>query len=992
MMMTHENDNNGSWCECAPGNPWLRFIAVVAFDITNGHMIEHAVKAGGDSGVPDEEIQRLRMQAMPDCNTTQLGDSFYCFRSRRKPELELGSPLEQAYDFGYALFRQEKDTHYSRGYLQKSVVIVTQLPFVALYERLVKAIGPLYFEYGYTVLEEAVSDVKQWPFPVPGSDASLAFLGYDIRFNVPEIEYPESLSEMYGCPHSHCPIQASDQLANQSSYDSALTGSDSDRLNTLVCEQKLLHVVPDGADATREEDSTQVQTDHEDGAGSEREENFDISLEIKKLPTWLTDAYSEEEEKMEVLHHGLTQNAKRRSSLPNIALNVNKDGCSEGAGFSSFTMTGSSCFFSDGTSSSEEETDEEEEKDTTTTTAPAVLDVGNKETVEVPTPSRECDNITTSVPSPKNEEADSRQNRGIQNRPHNRSITSIMADSIAGHKSCGRSPYAELLLLDETLSKTKQGLFQGIGLYSTFGARLIEKLWVLWEFVMVGEPILVVAPNVGISSAIILGMVSLVSPLYYSADFRPHFTTFDVDYPHIVSCHNDVKNMLMNKTSGRGGGGSSSQHVRSGGETSREAGAGNTSICRPVPGHHAVSSTGNATRRSEMDTKNHQPLLPVFLLGVINPIMLKTLDRWPNAIVLPGVAGRVEAYKNSVPSVSSRNGCTKSMGQRKESSNTTTGRNNSSFRNNNKLRGSSVEHHVSAFTEMRNAVGKLRTKLISHSSSLEEVVRNTDGSSAEEGHSTLFITRKPPAMHRREDIIAQLLDPYVSPPREVRNMPRYQWRDSIRAINDVILRRHFTGLTNRFLKPFQEYFTPLSVPLARLKNTRNGRDNTKRPPSSFVHGGLPSSTNLQMYIYEDAKLLMRPFKEKEFLKELKPPDGYTSVNWLSLYERFIRSPNFSPWFQMKRKACLKELSAVLKGLCLATTPDDLLQLYARFLRDSCPSLRKDMFKALEKKVVNVIMKEEISASPDLHMLQVMRGHLSAVQNVLSSPSASGIFS
>ncbi len=39
------------------------------------------------------------------------------------------------------------------------------------------------------------------------------------------------------------------------------------RLNTLVCEQKLLHVVPDRADATREEDSTQVQTDHEDGAG-----------------------------------------------------------------------------------------------------------------------------------------------------------------------------------------------------------------------------------------------------------------------------------------------------------------------------------------------------------------------------------------------------------------------------------------------------------------------------------------------------------------------------------------------------------------------------------------------------------------------------------------------------------------------------------------------------------------------------------------------------
>ncbi len=45
-----------------------------------------------------------------------------------------------------------------------------------------------------------------------------------------------------------------------------------------------------------------------------------------------------------------------------------------------------------------------------------------------------------------------------------------------GHKSCGRSPYAELLLLDEALSKRRQGLFQGIGLYSTFEGGLIEQV------------------------------------------------------------------------------------------------------------------------------------------------------------------------------------------------------------------------------------------------------------------------------------------------------------------------------------------------------------------------------------------------------------------------------------------------------------------------------------------------------------------------------------
>ncbi len=67
MVMTHENDSNGSRCKCAPGEPWLRFIAVVSFDTTNGHTIEHAVKAGGDSGVPDEEIERLRMQGECAC-------------------------------------------------------------------------------------------------------------------------------------------------------------------------------------------------------------------------------------------------------------------------------------------------------------------------------------------------------------------------------------------------------------------------------------------------------------------------------------------------------------------------------------------------------------------------------------------------------------------------------------------------------------------------------------------------------------------------------------------------------------------------------------------------------------------------------------------------------------------------------------------------------------------------------------------------------------
>lgn len=65
-----------------------------------------------------------------------------------------------------------------------------------------------------------------------------------------------------------------------------------------------------------------------------------------------------------------------------------------------------------------------------------------------------------------------------------------------------------MLLADEARFRAKQGLFQSIGLYSVFGKKLVEHLWLLWELVLTGGPTLVVGSNVGASSAAILGMVS----------------------------------------------------------------------------------------------------------------------------------------------------------------------------------------------------------------------------------------------------------------------------------------------------------------------------------------------------------------------------------------------------------------------------------------------------------------------------------------------------
>lgn len=65
-----------------------------------------------------------------------------------------------------------------------------------------------------------------------------------------------------------------------------------------------------------------------------------------------------------------------------------------------------------------------------------------------------------------------------------------------------------MLLADEARFRAKQGLFQSIGLYSIFGKKLVEHLWLLWELVLTGGPTLVLGSSVGASSAAILGMVS----------------------------------------------------------------------------------------------------------------------------------------------------------------------------------------------------------------------------------------------------------------------------------------------------------------------------------------------------------------------------------------------------------------------------------------------------------------------------------------------------
>ncbi|KAF4367587.1 hypothetical protein F8388_011226 [Cannabis sativa] len=79
-----------------------------------------------------------------------------------------------------------------------------------------------------------------------------------------------------------------------------------------------------------------------------------------------------------------------------------------------------------------------------------------------------------------------------------------------------------------------QGLFHDSDIFGTFRGLLLQ-LWVLWELLLVGEPILIIAPTPPQCCEAVASLVSLVAPLLYSVDFRPYFTIHNPEFAQLNS-------------------------------------------------------------------------------------------------------------------------------------------------------------------------------------------------------------------------------------------------------------------------------------------------------------------------------------------------------------------------------------------------------------------------------------------------------------------------
>ncbi|KAL5183624.1 Protein DENND6A [Glycine soja] len=81
-----------------------------------------------------------------------------------------------------------------------------------------------------------------------------------------------------------------------------------------------------------------------------------------------------------------------------------------------------------------------------------------------------------------------------------------------------------------------QGLFHDSDLFGAFRGLLLQ-LWLLWELLLVGEPILIIAPTPPQCCEAVASLVSLVAPLLCSVDFRPYFTIHDPEF----ACLNSIR-------------------------------------------------------------------------------------------------------------------------------------------------------------------------------------------------------------------------------------------------------------------------------------------------------------------------------------------------------------------------------------------------------------------------------------------------------------------
>lgn len=167
---------------------WVSSFCVVAFDNDLGQILELQYPAV----LTEAEQRAVAFLSFPESNSFNAeGDVTYLFRMR-KGTAYVGTQsgiLGREFYYGFVYFRLCRDVSKPRGYFQKSLVVLTTLPYVSLFKQVTNTMGPLYFSHGESVFESAKNCIDSWPPPTASLNIELPFLGSVLLFHTPMPTY-----------------------------------------------------------------------------------------------------------------------------------------------------------------------------------------------------------------------------------------------------------------------------------------------------------------------------------------------------------------------------------------------------------------------------------------------------------------------------------------------------------------------------------------------------------------------------------------------------------------------------------------------------------------------------------------------------------------------------------------------------------------------------------------------------------------------------------
>ncbi|KAJ1906249.1 hypothetical protein LPJ81_001449 [Coemansia sp. IMI 209127] len=168
---------------------WIVCFGSVHFDVDQGPTLNLLYPYVPFS---DSERAAICFSSMPDSTIHELYDSVYTFHFR-VDAIRLGLPKDTVFLYGHVFFRQKRDPLMRRGGFQRSVAIISHLPYHGLFSRMAQMLGPMYFDLGTAILEAAAQNVSSWQQPVPGRAYELPFLGTALSVELPAIDASQLL-------------------------------------------------------------------------------------------------------------------------------------------------------------------------------------------------------------------------------------------------------------------------------------------------------------------------------------------------------------------------------------------------------------------------------------------------------------------------------------------------------------------------------------------------------------------------------------------------------------------------------------------------------------------------------------------------------------------------------------------------------------------------------------------------------------------------------